>query len=139
MIIAMPRPAAETAEQTVSAIIRSSRAACGRDGRFVPSILHLPYPAGPCSGRHIRDISGSAHPQVEVEVGAGRGRRAHRSGQNPGFGDGKTGAPGRRKERDPYGSSPGSTGSTWPCGRCPGGGSARPDWVVRGPAGRLEG
>ncbi|GGZ10646.1 hypothetical protein GCM10010385_69350 [Streptomyces geysiriensis] len=53
---AMPRPAADTAEQTVSAIIRSSRA--GRSGMsdFVPSILHRRATLGPCRGLEIREI-----------------------------------------------------------------------------------
>ncbi|GAB2771076.1 hypothetical protein GCM10027073_00250 [Streptomyces chlorus] len=66
MTSAMPRPAADTAEQTVSAIIRSSRQGFGGIGYFVPSILHLPDPTGPWLRSQIRDISGSAPPQVPV-------------------------------------------------------------------------
>ncbi|GAA2498208.1 hypothetical protein GCM10023100_63650 [Actinocorallia cavernae] len=79
MTTAIPRPAADTAEQTVSAIIRSSRRARsgGRhirrkrhrgtaDVRFVPSILHRPARARPWSRPQIRVISGSPPPRVPV-------------------------------------------------------------------------
>ncbi|GAA5047451.1 hypothetical protein GCM10023336_12760 [Streptomyces similanensis] len=76
MTAAMPRPAAETAEQTVSAIIRSSWA--WLTGRAVRPFHPAPLPSpGATLPADIRDISGSPPSQVPV---AGPVREAARPG-----------------------------------------------------------